>query len=345
MNPAIRRRYGTAVLFAAVGTFSAGARLGAQNPAPRAAAPAQPAAARGSAADIRTLKIRENVYLLSGAGSNVVVQLFPQGVTVIDSGTAANAQAVLAAIRQLTPKPVVHIINTGAAAEHWGGNATLAAAGRRIPVDIIAADANSAGEGPTIVAHEDVLMRLSAKSGTGTVAPERAWPTDTYHSEYKKLSARFHGGEAIQLVSVPKANSDGNSLVWLRHADVIATGDIYSTVGYPPVDLAAGGTIDGVIAGLNEILDLAFFDYRSEGGTLIVPGHGRLSDGADVAYYRDMVTVIRDRVQDAIEKGSTLAQVKAAGLTRDYDPRYGATSGSWTTEMFVEAVYKSLGGK
>lgn len=339
------RSFGAA--FGALLLASVVAAPNAQNQAPRAPAAARQAAgaARAAGGDIRALKIRENLYLLSGAGSNVVVQLFPQGVTVVDSGTAANAQSLLAAIEQLSSRPVVHIINTGISPDHWGGNATLAAAGRRIPVDIVAADSTTASEGPTIVAHEDVLMRLSTKAGAGTVAPERAWPTDTYHSEYKKLSSRYHGGEAIQLVSVPKANSAGNSLVWLRHADVIVAGDIYSTVGYPPIDLAAGGTIDGVIAGLNEILDLAFFDYRSEGGTIVVPGHGRLSDGADVAYYRDMVTVIRDRVQDAIEKGQTLAQVKAAGLTRDYDPRYGATSGAWTTDMFVEAVYKSLGGK
>ena len=126
---------------------------------------------------------------------------------------------------------------------------------------------------------------------------------------------------------------------------MIVTGDIYTTTGYPRIDTTRGGTVNGVIAGLNVVLDLAFPDYRSEGGTMIVPGHGRLSDMADVAYYRDMVTIIRDRVQDLIKKGQTIDQVKAAKPTRDYDPRWGAATGAWTTDMFVEAVYKSLTAK
>jgi glyoxylase-like metal-dependent hydrolase (beta-lactamase superfamily II) len=123
---------------------------------------------------------------------------------------------------------------------------------------------------------------------------------------------------------------------------VISTGDIYSTVSYPVIDVARGGSIDGVVDSLNSILDLAFSEFRTEGGTIIVPGHGRLSDSADVAYYRDMVTVIRDRIQDMVQKGFTLEQVRAARPTKDYDPRYGATTGAWTTNMFIEAVYRSL---
>jgi hypothetical protein len=132
--------------------------------------------------------------------------------------------------------------------------------------------------------------------------------------------------------------------VYFRGTDVIAAGDIYSTVTYPVIDRQHGGTINGVVAGLNRILSLAVSEFRTEGGTLVVPGRGRLSDSADVAYYRDMVTIIRDRVQALIEKGMTLEQVKAAKPTIDYDPRYGATTGPWTTDMFIEAVYATLGG-
>jgi glyoxylase-like metal-dependent hydrolase (beta-lactamase superfamily II) len=114
---------------------------------------------------------------------------------------------------------------------------------------------------------------------------------------------------------------------------------------YPMIDVAAGGSIDGVIAALNHILDLAFPDFRTEGGTMVIPGHGRLCDSADVGYYRDMLTIVRDRVQNAIDGGRTLEETKAAGLTRDYDPRYGTTTGPWTTDMFIEAVYKSLSVK
>ena len=196
-----------------------------------------------------------------------------------------------------------------------------------------------------IIAHEKVMTRLSAPTGKEAAAPERAWPNETYHLDEKKLSRRFHGGEAIQLIHVPAAHSDGDTIVWFRRADIIATGDIYMTTTYPIIDVAHGGTIDGVIAGLNKVLDLAFPEFRSEGGTMIIPGHGRLSDMADVAYYRDMLTVIRDRVQDAIKKGQTVEQVKAAKLTRDYDGRFGATTGPWTTDMFVDAVYKTLSAK
>ena len=158
-----------------------------------------------------------------------------------------------------------------------------------------------------------------------------------------KLS-HFFNGEGIQLIHQPSAHTDGDSLVWFRGSDVIAAGDIYSTMSYPVIDVKHGGTINGVIDGLNRILDLSVAEFRTEGGTLVIPGHGRLSDSADVAYYRDMVTIIRDRVKAMIDKGMTLDQVKAARPTADYEPRYGASSGPWTTDMFVEAVYVTLGG-
>jgi glyoxylase-like metal-dependent hydrolase (beta-lactamase superfamily II) len=141
---------------------------------------------------------------------------------------------------------------------------------------------------------------------------------------------------------MPRSHTDGDTMVWFRGSDVIATGDLFSMDGYPRLDLDAGGSINGIVAGLNAILDLAFAEFRLEGGTLIVPGHGRLSDSSDVAYYRDMVTTIRDRVQQMLDKGASLEQVKASKPTLDYDTRFGATSDLWTTDMFVTAVYRSL---
>ena len=155
----------------------------------------------------------------------------------------------------------------------------------------------------------------------------------------------MYHGDGIQVFHMPAAHTDGDSIVYFRHNDVIAAGDVFSTTGYPMIDLERGGSINGVVDALNKILDIAFPDFRLEGGTLVVPGHGRICDSADVAYYRDMVTIVRDRVQDMVKKGMTLDQVKAARPTRDYDPRYGSTSGAWTTDMFVEAVYKSLSAK
>ena len=171
--------------------------------------------------------------------------------------------------------------------------------------------------------------------------PTRAQLTDTYPTDSMKLSS-FFNGEGIVLMHQPAAFTDGDTMVYFRGSDVIAAGEIYRTTTYPVIDVAKGGTINGVIEGLNHIIDLSVPEFRSEGGTIIIPAYGRISDIADVAYYRDMVTILRDRIQDLVKKGMTLEQVKAAKASADYDGRYGATTGPWTTEMFIEAVYKTV---
>ena len=177
----------------------------------------------------------------------------------------------------------------------------------------------------------------------GPCTKHRSWPTDTYFDEFFKLPEYFNG-EAVIVYHEAAANTDGDSIVFFRHSEVINAGNIFSTVSYPVVDLEKGGSLDGVINGLNHILDLAVAEYRSQGGTWIVPSHGRLSDTGDVASYRNMLVMIRDRIQDMIKKGMTLEQVKAARPTLDFDGRYGSSTGSWTTAMFVEAAYRSLKG-
>ena len=324
--------YGTAAFVAAPGVHAQGRGRGTSAPAP-------PASARAATTDIRVLKVRPNVFMLSGAGGNITVLTFAEGVLLVDTGSAQMADQVLETVGQLSDKPIAHIINTSASADHVGGNEKLAASGRRLPAEVVA------GEGPMVVAHERVMTRMSAPTGQQAAAPERAWPNETYHLETMKLSTHFHGGEAIELLHAPAAHSDGDSLVWFRRADVIVTGDIFTMTTYPIIDVANDGTIDGVIDGLNKILEIAFPDFHSEGGTMIIPGHGRLCDMADVGYYRDMVTIIRGRVRDLAKKGQTLDQVKAAKPTRDYDGRFGATTGPWTTDMFVEAVYRTLDAK
>jgi glyoxylase-like metal-dependent hydrolase (beta-lactamase superfamily II) len=293
----------------------------------------------GGQGQIRVTKVRPNIYMLTGAGANITVMPFELGAVVVDTGSTAMADKVLETITQLSPKPIANIINTSATADHVGGNEKLHNAGRRLPFEIVA------GEGPMVIAHEKVLTRMSAPTGQVAVAPEKAWPNETYHVDYKKLAAEYRGGEQIELIYMPAAHSDGDSIVWFRHADVIATGDIFMESSYPIIEVANGGTINGVIDALNKILDLAFADFRSQGGTMIVPGHGRLCDMADVAYYRDMLTIVRDLVQEMIRKGMTLEQVKTAKPTFPWDGRYGSTSGPWTTDMFVEAVYKTLSAK
>ena len=283
------------------------------------------------AADVRSLPVRSNVYMLSGAGGNITALIGPDGLLLVDTGSAPMPDKVLAALRKLSDKPVLYIINTSADADHTGGNEKIAATGKTLTGGNVAGDIADAAEGAAVFAHENVLNRMTAAK-----ASFRALPTETYHIDQMRLSPMFHFGEAVQIVHQPAAHTDGDSVVYLRRADVIATGDIFNTDRYPVIDPQKGGSINGVIDGLNRILDLAFPEFRLEGGTLIVPGHGRLCDSADVAYYRDMVTIVRDRVQDMIKKDKTLEQVKAARPTSDYDPRYGKG------DAFVESVYKSL---
>jgi cyclase len=287
--------------------------------------------------DVRVLPVQGNVYLLAGAGGNIAVQIGEDGVLLVDTGAGSVTDRVMAAIRKLSDKPVRFILNTSANPDHMGGNARIAAAGSPAGGG---RNGGNQGSGAMVVAHEAVLGAVSAPSGKQAAVPEGAWPTDTYAGESKEV---FFDGEAIQLFHPPAAHTDGDSMMFFRRSDVIVTGDIFSTTSYPVID--KGGSINGMIAGLNRIIDITIPKDWQEGGTMVVPGHGRICDEADVVEYRDMVTIIRDRIQDMIRKGMSVEQVKAARPTLEYDPRYGADTGPWTTDMFIEAVYRNLTNK
>ena len=292
--------------------------------------------------ELHTQRIRGNTYMIYGAGGNITVQVGPEGLFVVDTGLPANGDKVLAAIKAISDQPIRFIINTHMHPDHTGNNSKLRQAGETIGGGDVARLNTDVREGAAIIGHQEVLNRMSKADGATPASPFAQLPTDTYYGKRKDM---FFNDEAVQLIHVANAHTDGDTMVFFRRSDVLAVSDVFNDNSYPVIDTAHGGSIQGIINGLNQILDIAVVAKKEEGGTMIVPGSGRLCDEADVAYYRDMVTIIRDRVQDMIQRGMTLDQVKAAKPTADYDPRFGITSGRYTTDSFVEAVYRGLGGK
>jgi cyclase len=329
-------------------------------------------------ATLHVMPLRGNVFMIVGGGSNVTVSAGVDGILMVDAGSAAQAAAMLAKVKEIgstvagaparmttcvgppcyqsgslgpftqfgwagpsynaiiaspkAPKPIRWIIQTNADPEHSGGAITIAPAGTTY-------NGGEAGRlvgeraPATVVAHENVLKRM-----TQSKYPEAAWPTETYYIPAHRMS-QYINGEGIQMFHAPAALTDGDTWVWFRFSDVISAGDLYTPGRYPPIDTAKGGTVQGVIEGLNRIAELTFAEYRHQGGTMVIGGHGRIGDQADVAIFRNMIVVVRDRVQDLIKQGMSLQQVKAAKPTMDFDGIYGSP------DRFVEAVYQSLTAK
>ena len=301
----------------------------------------QPASAAD--AQIHVLPVQGNIYMLVGDGANITVQIGPDGVLLVDAGNSATAEKLLATIRTLSDATIRYLIDTTDDPDHLGGNETIAKAGRTITGgNVVGNIGESAGNTATVISFEGLLDRMSAAK---PAVPSGALPTDAYQSAQKNL---WFNGESIRVYHQPAAHTDSDSIVYFRRSDVISAGDIFRTDSYPVIDLERGGSLQGVIDGLNHLIDLtipADDKSKDEGGTMVIPGHGRLCDQADVVVYQEMLTIIRDRLKEMIGKGMTLDQVKAAKPTRDYDGRYGATSGPWTTDMFIEAAYKSMSEK
>jgi glyoxylase-like metal-dependent hydrolase (beta-lactamase superfamily II) len=282
-----------------------------------------------AAGDIRLVPVQRSVQMVTGAGANVTVQIGSDGLLLVDTPPDALAPRVLEAIRAVSAGPVHTVIATHVHPDHTGGTAAVAKLRGTQPVRVIG--------------HDNVLRRMVSSPSEAPVASLRinavtSLPvTSTYFTPTRDF---FLNGEAIVLYHAPAAHTDGDTIVFFRGSDVISTGDVFAPDRYPVIDLQAGGTVNGVIAALNRILELAVPARNQEGGTYVIPGHGRLCDEAEVVEYRDMVTIVRDRVLDLRKKGMTLEQVKAAGPSRDYDTEYGDEATA--ADAFVDAVYRSL---
>jgi glyoxylase-like metal-dependent hydrolase (beta-lactamase superfamily II) len=289
----------------------------------------------GTGGELEVLHVQNNVYAIFGAGGNITVQIGEQGPLLVDAGAAGASEKIIAAVETLSKKPIRDIVNTHLHPDHTGGNQVLSTRGGFVSGGTTGGGRRDA----TIYSHENALLRMSGVLGKEKPLDTGLWPGNTFFTEKKEL---YVNGEGVELLHQPEAHTDGDLIVYFRRSDVIATGDIFVMNTFPMVDRARGGTIDGLIAALNTILDLVIPAPTQERGTMIVPGHGRLADEHDLLEYRDMVVIIRDRVRSMIDKGMTLDQVRTARPAMEYEPRWGADTGAWTTAMFVEAVYNSL---
>jgi glyoxylase-like metal-dependent hydrolase (beta-lactamase superfamily II) len=296
------------------------------------AANPSPQFTQSASSALTTYHVQGSVWVIAGAGGNITVQASRaraagpgagEGVLLVDTGRREMTAAVLAEIQKISSSRIEYIVTTHVDADHVGGHETFA----RPRMDYLWTPGMVTGAGVKVIGHENVLPRMS---NGPSAYPVIAWPTHTYSSAQRKI---FFNDEPVIIIHAPSARTDGDSLVFFRRSDVISAGDLFVTTSYPTIEPARGGSLGGIINGLNQLLDLMVPRYNQEGGTYVIPGHGRVGDQHDVLEYRDMLVIVRDRVRAAVAKGQTLAQVKAARPTLDYDARWG------TPDAFVEAVY------
>jgi glyoxylase-like metal-dependent hydrolase (beta-lactamase superfamily II) len=311
-------------------------------PAPRAQSSAAPApavqagAAPAAQGPIAIYPVRGNVYMLVAAQGNSTVQSGPDGILVVDTMGQDLGEPLLATLRTMSAKPIRYVINTGIEASSTGGNATIAVAGSTIAGGNVNMAIEGAQVGATVVAHENLLTRISKLE---PAPPFEAWPTATFFAPTKNI---FFNGEPVQVIHQPNVRTDGDSIVFFRRSDVLSTGGVFDPTRYPHFDVASGGSLQGVIDALNRIIDIAIPADRNEGGTLIVPGRGRLRDESEVVEYRDMIVIVSSSIREMVREGRTLQQIKDAKPTLGFDPIYAVEPGPWTPDQFVEAVYREI---
>jgi cyclase len=264
---------------------------------------------------IKTTKLASNFYALDGQGGRMGVLVGPDGVFLVDSQFAPLTEKIVAAIKQISDGRIRFLVNTHVHGDHTGGNE------------------NFAKMGVTVFARDELRARL-AVAGGGGAPPAASLPLVTFRGP-----VTFHmNGEDVQLIPVPVAHTDGDTMVYFPVANVLMTGDFYRSLGYPNIDRANGGTLNGMLDGLNAVVNLAKPDTR------IVPGHGEIVDKTAVASHRDMIIAIRDRVSRLVAKGQTQEQIVAAKPTADYDAKVPQVPGPSTSERFIGQLYAEIKG-
>jgi cyclase len=285
-------------------------------------------------AGLQIVQLRPNFYVIAGSGAHIGVSIGADGVVLVNTGARESSAAVLAEIRKLTLAPIRYIINTSVDLDTLGGNATLANFASVVHV----------------AAHENVQLRAS-REGSPTALPFAFWPSETFFENRRYV---WFNEEGIEIFHA-NAHSDGDSIVFFRRSDVVMAGHVLDDTRFPVIDLALGGSIQGSIAALNKLIELAIPQgplvgtptvgialSPMPGGTEVVGAHGRIYRQLDVVEYRDMVVIIRDWIDAYMDKNMTLEQIQAADPAKPWAARFGATTGPWTTRQFVEAVYRSL---
>jgi cyclase len=270
-----------------------------------------------SKVQIETVKLTNNFYVLNGQGGAIGVLTGPDGVLMVDSQFAPLTEKIVAAVKQVSNTPIKFLINTHVHGDHTGGNENLGKMG------------------VTIFAREELRNRLAhpapgANGAPGTPAPPAALPVITYSGPLT-----FHmDGEDVQAIPIPKAHTDGDTLVRFPNANVIMIGDYFRSLGYPNIDRANGGSLQGMIDGIDTAIKLC------NATTKVVPGHGEITDRNGLMAHRDMIVAIRDKIAPMVSQGKTLPEVMAAKPTADYDAK--VPGGSTTIERFVGQVYAEL---